>query len=126
MLEDIGKISRVNKVIKKEISLVCFIYNHSLVLNLMREKLESELVRNGATRFATTFLTLHRLHLLKSIIRTIFTSEEWLNLNASKEVKGKKATTFVYLLASILNNGQHMKSKIFVVEDTCRLLPIND
>jgi hypothetical protein len=95
MLEDIGKIPRVSKVCKKGISLVGFIYNHSLVLNLMREKLESELVRNGVTRFATTFLTLHRLHQLKAKIRTMFTSQEWLNLNASKEVKGKKAAAIV-------------------------------
>ncbi|KAK2429465.1 hypothetical protein QL285_027902 [Trifolium repens] len=59
------------------------------------KKLESELVRNGVTRFATTFLTLHRLHQLKAKIRTMFTSQEWLNLNASKEVKGKKAAAIV-------------------------------
>lgn len=95
MLEDIGKIPRVKKVIQKGMTLVGFIYNHSLVLNLMREKLESELVRSGVTRFATNFLTLHRLHTLKAKIRTMFTSEEWLNLNASKEVKGKKAAAIV-------------------------------
>ncbi|XP_058768459.1 uncharacterized protein LOC131642205 [Vicia villosa] len=95
MLEDIGKIARVKKVIQKGMTLVGFIYNHSLVLNLMTEKLESELVRTGVTRFATNFLTLHRLHSLKSKIRPMFTSEEWLNLNASKEVKGKKAAAIV-------------------------------
>ncbi|PNY14079.1 hypothetical protein L195_g010751, partial [Trifolium pratense] len=95
MLEDIGKIPRVDKVIKKGISIVGFIYNHSLVLNLMREKLESELVRNGVTRFATTFLTLQRLHNLKAKIRTMFTSEEWSKLNASKESKGKKIAAIV-------------------------------
>ncbi|XP_058755022.1 uncharacterized protein LOC131628172 [Vicia villosa] len=95
MLEDIGKIPKVKKVIQKGMTLVGFIYNHSLVLNLMREKLESELVRSGVTRFATNFLTLHRLHILKAKIRTMFTSEEWLNLNASKEVKGKKAAAIV-------------------------------
>jgi hypothetical protein len=68
MLEDIRKILIVNKVIKKEISLVGFIYNHSVALNLMRDKLESMLVINGVTWFGTTFLTLYRLHLLKAKI----------------------------------------------------------
>jgi hypothetical protein len=95
MLEDIGKIPRVKKVIKNGMTLTGFIYNHSLVLNLMREKLESELVRSGVTRFATNFLTLHRLHTLKSKIRPMFTSQEWLNLNASKEVKGRKIAAIV-------------------------------
>lgn len=41
------------------------------------------------------FFTLHRLHTLKVKIRIMFTSEEWLNLNASKDVKGKKANAIV-------------------------------
>ncbi|CAL5198848.1 unnamed protein product [Lathyrus oleraceus] len=93
MLEDIKKNSRVKRVIQKGMTLVGFIYNHSLVLNLMRGKLEIKLVISGVTRFATNFLTLHRLHTLKVKIRTM--SEEWLNLNASKKVKGKKATAIV-------------------------------
>ncbi|XP_050890988.1 uncharacterized protein LOC127096466 [Lathyrus oleraceus] len=67
---------------------------HSLDL-MLEEKLESELVRSGVTRFATNFLTLHRLQTLNAKFRTMFTSEEWLNLNASKEVKGKKASVIV-------------------------------
>ncbi|WJX29351.1 hypothetical protein P8452_18003 [Trifolium repens] len=74
MLEDIGKIPRVSKVVKKGISLVGFIYNHSLVLNLMREKLESELVRNGVTRMGVGHFG------LKEAIRqraTIAAAEWW-------------------------------------------------
>src|ERR1043165_5721355 len=95
MLEDIGKIPKVKKVIQKAISLSGFIYNHSLVLNLMREKTESELVRAGVTRFATTFLNLHRLHELKAKLRSMFLYEEWSNLKVSKEEKGRKAQAIV-------------------------------
>lgn len=95
ILEDIGKIPKIKKVIAQGISLVGFIYNHSFVLSLLREKAESELIRYGVTRFATTFFTLQRLHNLKQKIRTMFTSEEWSNIKVSKEAKGKKASATV-------------------------------
>jgi len=44
ILEEIGKIPKVKKVIAQGISLVGFIYKHSLVLNLLREKFEMELI----------------------------------------------------------------------------------
>ncbi|XP_027193035.1 uncharacterized protein [Cicer arietinum] len=71
MLEDIGKIAKVKMVIQKGISLVGFIYNHTLALNIMRKNTGNvELVRHGVTRFATTFLTLQRLHKQKTNLRT--------------------------------------------------------
>ncbi|AES80288.1 hypothetical protein MTR_7g078930 [Medicago truncatula] len=52
------------------ISLLCYIYNHTSSLNLMRKKtINVELVRHGVTRFATTFLMLQRLPKLKSKLR---------------------------------------------------------
>ena len=63
MLEDIGKIPKVKRVIQRGIKLVGYIYNHTLALNTMRKFTQkTELVRHGVTRFATTFLTLQRLH----------------------------------------------------------------
>lgn len=95
MLEEIGKIPKVKKVVLQGISLVGFIYNHSLVLNLLREKAESELIRHGVPRFATNFLQLQRLHNLKQKIRTMFTSQEWSDLKVSDEAKGRKTTSIV-------------------------------
>lgn len=99
MLEEIGKIPRVKKVVTQGISLVGFIYNHSLVLNLLREKAEMELIRHGVTRFATNFLQLQRLHNLRQKIGTMFTSQEWSDLKVSDEAKGKKATSIVLQVA---------------------------
>jgi len=95
MLEEIGKIPKVNSVVGPRISLLGLIYNHSLVLNLLREKAEMELIRHGFTRFATNFLTLQRLHNLKQKIRTMFASQEWLDLKVCNKAKGMKATTIV-------------------------------
>ncbi|RZC29160.1 hypothetical protein D0Y65_000946 [Glycine soja] len=97
MLEDIGKIPKVKRVIQR-------IYNHTLALNTMRKFTQkTELVRHGVTRFATTFLTLQRLHKQKVNLRRMFTSYEWLKSKASKEPKGKQATEVV-LMPSFWND----------------------
>ena len=104
MLEDIGKIQRVKRAIQRGVSLVGFIYNHTLTLNTMRKFTNKmELVRHGVTRFATTFLTLQRLHKQKNNLRKMFTSDEWLKSKTAKEYKGKKATEIV-LMPSFWND----------------------
>ncbi|KAL2320021.1 hypothetical protein Fmac_028990 [Flemingia macrophylla] len=104
MLEDIGKIPKVKKVILRGIKLVGYIYNHTLTLNTIRKYTNKvELVRHGVTRFATTFLTLQRLHKQKANLRRMFTSDKWLQSKGAKEAKGKKATEVV-LLPSFWND----------------------
>ncbi|RZB75263.1 hypothetical protein D0Y65_033937 [Glycine soja] len=104
MLEDIGKIPKVKRVIQRGIKLVGYIYNHTLALNTMRKFTQkTELVRHGVTRFATTFLTLQRLHKQKANLRRMFTSDEWLKSKAAKEPKGKQATD-VALMPSFWND----------------------
>ncbi|XP_006584208.1 uncharacterized protein [Glycine max] len=104
MLEDIGKIPKVKRVIQRGIRLVGYIYNHTLALNTMRKFTQkTELVRHGVTRFATTFLTLQRLHKQKANLRRMFTSDEWLKSKAAKEPKGKQATDVV-LMPSFWND----------------------
>ncbi|XP_028215234.1 uncharacterized protein LOC114397379 [Glycine soja] len=107
MLEDIGKIPKVKRVIQRGIKLVGYIYNHTLALNTMRKFTQkTELVRHGVTRFATTFLTLQRLHKQKANLRRMFTSDEWLKSKAAKEPKGKQATDVV-LMPSFWNDAAY-------------------
>ncbi|RDX70177.1 hypothetical protein CR513_50604, partial [Mucuna pruriens] len=104
MLENIGKIAKVKKVIQRGIKLVGYIYNHSMALNTMRKFTnKSELVRYGVTRFATTFLTLQRLHKQKVNFRRMFTSDEWVDFRTAKDPKGKKASDIV-LMPSFWND----------------------
>ncbi|XP_061372531.1 uncharacterized protein LOC133314992 [Gastrolobium bilobum] len=96
MLEDIGKLDRVKRTIKRGISLVGFIYNHSLALNTMRQfTSKTELVRHGVTTFATTFLTLQRLYKQKNNLRRMFTSDKWSISKTVKDPKGKRTTDIV-------------------------------
>jgi hypothetical protein len=62
MLEDIGKLDWVKKVVDHAKCITKYIYNHTWVLNLMRKNIGGkELVRPAITRFATNFLTLQSL-----------------------------------------------------------------
>ncbi|KAH1228074.1 hypothetical protein GmHk_10G028150 [Glycine max] len=98
VLEDIGKFPLIRKTIRREINLVGFIYAHSSTLSLLRNFINKrELVRRAITRFATSYLTLERLHKEKTNIRKMFTSDEWTLNKLSKEPKGKEAAKVVLM-----------------------------
>ncbi|KAL5165178.1 Cell division cycle protein 48 [Glycine soja] len=92
------------KTIRRAINLVGFIYAYSSTLRLLRNFTNKrELVRHAITRFATSYLTLERLHKEKANIRKMFTSDEWTLNKLSKEPKGKKAAKVV-LMPSFWNS----------------------
>ncbi|CAA0833259.1 hAT transposon superfamily [Striga hermonthica] len=104
MLEDIGKLPLIRKTIKSGIFLVGFIYAHSSTLSLLRHFTNKrEMVKHVVTRFATSFLSLERLHQEKSNLRRMFTSEEWNKNKFSKDAKGREAMRVV-LRPSYWNN----------------------
>nr|XP_045090250.1 uncharacterized protein LOC109774590 [Aegilops tauschii subsp. strangulata] len=82
MLEDIGKIREFNDCIVKAKKLTRFIYAHGRILDQMRSlNGKRDLVRPGATRFATSFLTLASLWKQRQHLKALFVSAEW---NANK------------------------------------------
>ncbi|KAJ1422762.1 Ribonuclease H-like superfamily [Sesbania bispinosa] len=56
-----------------------------------------ELVRHAITRFATSYLSLERIHQEKTNLRKMFVSEEWNENKLAKEAKGKEATKTVLM-----------------------------
>ncbi|XP_074356348.1 uncharacterized protein LOC141696056 [Apium graveolens] len=69
MLEDIGKIPAFKKTINQARRCTTFIYRHEHVLDAMREKTNGrDLIRTGATRFATAFLILDSLQKITETI----------------------------------------------------------
>ena len=54
-----------------------------------------ELLRPGATRFATSYLTLGRLHEQKGALISMFASEKWNSSNFSKLEIGKNIESIV-------------------------------
>lgn len=96
MLEDKENTPRFHKVIR--ISVVGYTYNHIFALNLMRKITQNfELVRNGVTRFDTIFLTLQRLHKLKTKLRERSTFEYLVSSKSSRDPKRKRATCIILI-----------------------------
>ena len=77
MLEDIGKIPRIKKTIERAIFLVGYIYNHTTSLNMLRSfPKKHELVKHAITRFATSILTVQRIHEQTQYVRYMFASND--------------------------------------------------
>ncbi|XP_058010208.1 uncharacterized protein LOC110670461 [Hevea brasiliensis] len=98
MLEDIGKIPKIHNTIKRAVTLNGYIYIRPGVVNMLRHFTgERELIRPAVIRFATTFLTLQRIHKHKANLRKMFSSEEWTKSKWAKELFGKKVYSIVMM-----------------------------
>ncbi|KAL6573100.1 hypothetical protein OROHE_002576 [Orobanche hederae] len=70
MLEDITKLKEFDATITHGRGITTFIYRHGRLLYAMREKtMGRDIVKMGATRFATAFLTLQSLYKNKDALR---------------------------------------------------------
>ncbi|XP_066324053.1 uncharacterized protein [Miscanthus floridulus] len=98
MLEGIGKMKKFKGYIDQAKSLTIFIYAHHRTLALMRKYTKKrDIVRPGATRFASNFLTLQSLYEKKEQLRAMSQCDEWdkfLGLShIKKNSKGVLATS---------------------------------
>lgn len=91
MLEDIGKLPRVEQTIVRARAVTVFLYAHTRVLALMRKFLGKYLVRSGITRFATAYLNLKSLQDNKKELQKLFRSDELNDMDHLKKAKGKNA-----------------------------------
>lgn len=91
MLEDIGKLGPVEKIIAQARQITVFLYAHTRVLALMRKTLGKDLVRSGITRFATAYLNLKSLQDNKKEMLKLFRSEELHEMGYLRKDKGKMA-----------------------------------
>ncbi|RVW14579.1 hypothetical protein CK203_083892 [Vitis vinifera] len=61
--EDIGKMYHVTELVRRASKVTIFVYNHVALLSWLRKREGwTEILRPGATRFATTFIALKSLH----------------------------------------------------------------
>ncbi|XP_052187694.1 uncharacterized protein LOC127798276 [Diospyros lotus] len=104
MLEDIFKLPNMKKTFERAVMVNSYIYTRSGLVNMLRRFTDKkELLRPAKTRFATAFITLGRMHSLKSNLRRMFTSEEWMTSKWVKEAGAKKVVE-VILMPSFWNN----------------------
>ncbi|KAL6512937.1 hypothetical protein OROHE_019727 [Orobanche hederae] len=86
MLEDIGKFPVFKKTIYQARRCTTFIYRHGRVLDAMREKTNGrDLIRTGATRFATD-----SLQKKTGTLRFLFCGLDWSLSKLSKSENGRK------------------------------------
>lgn len=89
MLEDLGKLPWIKTCVEAAKNVCKFVYNHTWVLNLMRQYTGlRELSRPGITRFATNFITMQSLIRSRATLRRMFTSEEWSSSSFSTSTAG--------------------------------------
>ncbi|SPT19209.1 unnamed protein product [Triticum aestivum] len=107
MLEDIGKIKEFSRCIAKAKRTTRFIYSHGKVLDLMRSlNGKQEIVRPGATRFATSFLTLASMWKQRQTLKTLFVSPQWY-ANRLKDSEGGKAAEATVISVSFWQSVEH-------------------
>ncbi|XP_024641095.1 uncharacterized protein [Medicago truncatula] len=91
MLEDYEKkIPVYEEIITKGKKITSFIYSRDSLISLLHKFTEgTDLVRQGITSCATTYLTLDRLQETKGALRRIFTSKAWKSSPFAKTSGGK-------------------------------------
>ncbi|XP_010543776.1 PREDICTED: uncharacterized protein LOC104816585 [Tarenaya hassleriana] len=90
ILEDFGKLVWINDIIAKAKSITRFVYNHSVVLNMMRRyTFGNDVIGVGVTRKGTDFTTLMRMVDLKHGLQAMVTSQEWLDSPYSRQPEGE-------------------------------------
>jgi hypothetical protein len=81
VLEDIGKIDWVHKIVNEARTNIKFITNYHKSQALFREfsskEINLELLRLGDTRFGTNFIMLERLQKVKTPIQQMIVGSEW-------------------------------------------------
>ncbi|CAN1319855.1 hypothetical protein LINPERPRIM_LOCUS31442 [Linum perenne] len=97
MLEDFDKNLKVHKsTIEKGRKITNFIYASTILISMLREFIKGhDLVRPGATRFATTYLTLACLSEHKGALMTMYSSDAWKKGSFSNIPKGKNVQGIV-------------------------------
>ncbi|CAN0906240.1 hypothetical protein LINGRAHAP2_LOCUS24137 [Linum grandiflorum] len=90
--KDLDKHLKVHKTtIEKGRKITNYIYASSLLISMLRESTQGrDLIRPGATRFSTTYLTLTCLSEHNGSLMTMFSSEARKKSNFSSNPKGKK------------------------------------
>ncbi|XP_016168558.1 uncharacterized protein LOC107611111 [Arachis ipaensis] len=90
ILEDFEKKLKVHETtIKKGRKITTFIYSWSMHISMLRNFTKGkDLVRPGATRFATAYLTLTCLHDNKGPLMTMFTSADWKTTKVASTPEG--------------------------------------
>ncbi|XP_019160773.1 PREDICTED: uncharacterized protein LOC109157329 [Ipomoea nil] len=118
MREKIGELPQHKNALIKAKKVSNYIYNHSLVLSLMRQFTNRELIRPATTRFAIAYLTLQSIYQVRQPLEGMFTSEKWTNSNYANKADGKEIRRI------ILRDNNFWPSLIYAIKTTKPLVEV--
>ncbi|PKU77311.1 hypothetical protein MA16_Dca016878 [Dendrobium catenatum] len=96
ILKDIGSMPLIEDLAKKASKLTFFCYNHIFILAWLKKRPGwKEIVRPGATRFPTTFITLKSVHEHHHDLQALITSKFFVDSKISKTSKGKEVVSII-------------------------------
>ncbi|XP_054820636.1 uncharacterized protein LOC129319559 [Prosopis cineraria] len=121
ILSDIGKIEIVSSLATRASMVSKFIYNHVFLLAWLKKREGwTEIIRSGATRFATTFIALKSIYEHKHDIQALITSK---TVVESRYYSKAKDVTMIVLDNQFWTN---CKIVVEIVKPLVRLLRIVD
>ncbi|KAL4342044.1 hypothetical protein GQ457_08G036680 [Hibiscus cannabinus] len=141
ILEDIGAIHVINRVLKREIQVSSFFYQRPDLLNMIIQfTKQMNLLRPAKTRFTTASITILSIHKPQDNLIKIFTSQERRDSKWANEIGGKKkkhVIGYIYeamncakeTIADSFNEKESKYSEVFKIIDKrweCQLhLPLH-
>ena len=96
MFEDIAKRATVSELITNARKITNFIYNHGWLLAKVRKVCGGDIVRSGATRFATNYIALESLLKKRADLKKIFISDEWASHKLSRSTIGHAVEVLMF------------------------------
>nr|XP_009592335.1 uncharacterized protein LOC104089195 [Nicotiana tomentosiformis] len=107
IFDDIFKERPFSSVFNQAIRVHSYIAQRPLLLNMIKRfTKQRSLVKPAKTRFATAFLTLHRMYEQKSNLKKLFVSDEYTNSAYGREARGRESADII-LSPSFWNNVVH-------------------
>ena len=96
MFEDISKRVTISELITNARKIINFIYNHGWLLAKVRKVCGGDIVRPGATRFATNYIALESLLKKRADLKKIFISDEWASHKLSRSTIGHEVEVLMF------------------------------
>nr|XP_016485160.1 PREDICTED: uncharacterized protein LOC107805610 [Nicotiana tabacum] len=107
IFDDIFKERPFSSVFNQAIRVHSYIVKIPLLLNMMKRfTKQRSLVKPAKIRFATAFLTLHRMYKQKSNLKKLFVSDEYTNGVYGREARGRESADIIFS-TSFWNNVVH-------------------
>ncbi|XP_028797889.1 uncharacterized protein LOC114753361 [Neltuma alba] len=104
ILKDFSSMPNVSDLASKASKVTIFAYNHMVFLSWLRRRPSwKEIVRPGAIRFATTFITLHSIYMHKNDLQALVVDKHFVDHRLSK-IEARKNFSVIILDNRFWNN----------------------